>query len=59
MNYKAQDSNGAWWAYEKLPRPGQYIWIQYGGKIKYLDCTEKNDNWMNTLEKINDFRHRQ
>jgi len=51
-NYKAQDSCGDWFWYEKEPHPGHRSWVPRAGSRYGLNkCDKPNPwGWENTLE---------
>lgn len=52
-NWLAQDQDGSWWWYEKLPDPlkgsdGDGVW-RFGGRCEKVGV-EPNEGWRETLE---------
>jgi len=51
----AQDKNGDWWCYERMPRisdMGPFEWSFSGGDCELLGTFEPNPNWRETLREV-------
>jgi len=45
----AQDEDGRWYYYDKVPRPGFSGWLFKGRKSRFIKLTEPNVKWREAL----------
>ena len=45
----AQDEDGRWYYYGKVPRPGFTGWLFRGKRSRFIKLTEPNADWRETL----------
>lgn len=49
MNWVAQDANGQWWWYEKMPKVGACSWLSGGCEIEPSVEAKPSRQWRSSL----------